>query len=450
MWRSFAFRLTLTYIGLFLLSVVLMLSLVWYVGIHRPEQQLKAAVAREFTLLEQVYVADGEAELTEALARRAATRADRLAFHVFIAPDGQLLSGNLPSFPRQRRAEWVTIEADRYTDGGEFDHFALARDVVFANGARLIVGRDAEDIEELRENLTRSLLWVLAGSLLLGTGVALIMGRAIRRRLDTISGTAQRVMEGDLGQRIPINGTDDEFDRVSSILNDMLMRIETSVAAVGRVSDHVAHELRTPLTRLTAVVGELRGNASEAQRAQLARLDEELLRLNRIFDSVLRIARLESGRHDLAAGPVDLSELADEIVDLYRPTAEHGRVHLVLAASSGRRVVLGDRSMIAQALANVIDNALKYGGAGCCITVRVDALEAAVAMKVSNTGSSFAADEIAHVTERFFRGADSSNQRGEGLGLSVAAAIMAAHQGRLLVDNDQGRATVTLTFPKLD
>ena len=450
MWRSFALRLTLTYVGLFLLSVVLMLGLVWYVGIQKQEQQLRGAVAREFSLLEQIYVADGTDALVDALTRRAGTRADRLAFHVFIAPDGRLLSGNMPSYPRQRRAEWITIEADRYTDGGEFDHFALARDVVFANGARLIVGRDAENIEELRENLTRSFYWVLAGSLILGTSVALIMGHAIRRRLDTISGTAHQVMQGDLSQRIPVSGSDDEFDRVGSTLNDMLTRIEASIAAVGRVSDHVAHELRTPLTRMTTVVDALRNGASDAQHEQLERLDEELLRLNRIFDSVLRIARLEAGRHALASEPVDLSELADEIVDLYRPAAEDERTQLALLSGPGRCVVPGDRSMIAQALANVVDNALKHGGGGADVAVVVEQSESASTITVSNSGSLFATEEIEHVTERFFRGSEAGKREGEGLGLSVAAAIMSAHQGRLLVENDQGCAKVTLLFPRTD
>jgi signal transduction histidine kinase len=445
MWRSFSFRLTLTYLGLFLLSVMLLLSLVWYVGIYRSEAQIRSSVEREYRLLEQAYAADGQAALVSLLQQRAQRRAGRLAFHVFIDPQGRLITGNLPSYPRKHRGDWITIEADRYADGGEDDHLALARDRVFDNGARLIVGRDAEDIAELTENLTRSLLWVILGSLLLGGAVATIMSRAIGQRLERISGTALRVMDGDLSQRIPVTGSNDEFDGVSVTLNAMLARIQTSVAAVSRISDHVAHELRTPLTRLMGDVEQLQFSAKDGDEALVLRVAQEANRLNRIFDTVLRVARLEAGRHQLALAPVDLAVVAGEIVELYQAAAEAEGMDLTFAGSMSVAIE-GDRDLLAQALANILDNAIKYGGSRSIINVSIEADNDVVRLSVRNSGSVFRTEELDRLTERFYRGAGSESCRGEGLGLSLVAAVVSAHAGDLAFRNDRDCAVVVMSF----
>ncbi len=446
MWRSFSVRLMLTYLGLFLFSVLLLLGLVWYVGIERVEADVRTEIDREFRLLEQAYAADGQSALVALLDQRARDRHERMAFHVFLGPDRQLVTGNLPSFPRVHRGEWITIEADRYADGGEDDHFALARDKVFANGARLIIGRDVEDISELQENLTRSLLWVILGSLLLGGAVAVIMARAIGQRLDNISRTARRVMGGDLSQRIPVSGSGDEFDGVSITLNAMLARIQDSVAAVSRVSDHVAHELRTPLTRLMADVEQLRlSKFDPVEEGLVARVAQETERLNRIFDTVLRAARLEVGRHKLVRDPIDLSRVAHEIAELYHAAAEEADISLEVSAAD-KVIVDGDPDLIAQALANVLDNALKYGGVGCRIDVVVQQHAAGALLTVSNSGSMFPVDEIDRITERFYRGAVSEGHAGEGLGLSLVAAVIAAHGGSLSFANSGGCAVVQMSF----
>lgn len=446
MWRSFSFRLTVTYVGLFLVSVVLLIGLVSLIGIYQPEQKIQARVLRESRLLQQSYAADGQAALIAALENRARTRSDRLAFHVFTDGDGQVLTGNVPSYPRTRGAEWIKIEADRYADGSEFDHFALARDIKFANGARLIVGRDIEDVEELRENLTRSLIWVLAGSLLLGSAVALIMTRAIGQRLDRIGSTARRVMEGDLSQRIPVGDTDDEFNRVSATLNEMLARIEASVSAISRISDHVAHELRTPLARLMMDVQRLQSGEADERDEIIDRVADETARLRRIFDSVLRIARLDIGRHQLETTTVDIGALATEIAEFYQPAAE--AVNGSIRAEIRQHVVADvDRGLIAQALANVIDNAIKYGGHATRINVMVDHDSTEKIISVTNSGSYFTADEADRITERFYRGANSVNRSGEGLGLSLAYSVLAAHGGRICFGGNDREAEVKLILP---
>jgi len=451
LWRSLSFRLAVAYAGLLCLSTAVLFGVYYWLSVERPLDEIRVRVSREAQVLAQVYIADGEAALVTALNRRAHDTTGRRAFHAFLAPDGKLVTGNLPSWPEQPSSGWLSLEADVYRDGDELDFSALARDRVFPDGARLIVGRDAEDVEDVQEIVQVALPWVTGLTLLFGCLGGFFMSRAIGRRLDAISATARQVIGGDLGGRIATEGRGDDFDRLVETLNLMLSRNQELFEAVRRVSDSVAHELRTPLARLLAQLERLGENDGdgEARRSAREAALAEAQRLNGIFDALLRISRIEGGRHNAAMRPVDLAVLARDACELYAPAAQARGIELALDIASGA-MARADPDLLFQALTNLVDNALKYTPEGGRITIAVDREAGKAVVSVSDDGVGLQPGEAERIAERFFRGADTRGAPGEGLGLSLVSAIVALHNGRLrFIDNRPGlRAGIALDIAR--
>jgi signal transduction histidine kinase len=262
-----------------------------------------------------------------------------------------------------------------------------------------------------------------------------------------VNSAARKVISGDLSGRIAIRGTGDDFDRLGETLNLMLARIEALLESVRRVSDNVAHELRTPLARLLVNLEELEDETEDPARQKELRNEaiREAQRLHRIFDALLRIARIESGRHTIDKRPFDLSGLAEDAVDTYQPDAETKGI-LLQADISPDTTIVGDPDMIYQALSNLIENALKYSPAGSKILVRVVGDQNRTTLSVADNGPGVKLEDHPHLGERFYRSAATRHLRGEGLGLSLVTAIAVSHDGRLSFrDNDPG-LIVELTF----
>lgn len=437
--RSLTFRLALIYLALFSLSVALLLGLVWWTTVERPLQQVEASILREADALGDIYIVDGSRALEVALARRAATISDRKAFHAYTAIDGRIVA-NLPSWTPRARPGWQRFEADLYVDGDEEDHEALVREVVFRDGSRLIVGRDIEDIDEREEVIEQLLLWSGLAVMVLGLAGGIVMSLAVGRRIEAVNATARRVIAGDLSGRVPTRGSGDDFDRLGDTLNAMLARIEALVEAVSRVSDSVAHELRTPLSRLQADLAELAGAADEGERGRLVEAaSAEAARLQATFDSLLRIARLETGRHAIERRPVDLAKLLADAAELYAPEAEAQQKTLEVSIEPGV-ATQGDANLLFQAVANLLDNAIKHTPAGSRLRLAGREADGAL-IEVCDDGPGVGAGELPRVTERFYRAADAETRPGLGLGLSVVDAVARAHGATLeLADNRPGLA----------
>lgn len=440
--RSLTFRLALIYLALFALSVALLLAVTWWTSVTRPLDGVEAAVAREADALGDIYIVDGAAALEAALRRRAATVSERKAFHAFVAADGRTLA-NLPSWPARPGSGWKRFEADLYVDGDEEDHEALVHEQSFRDGARLFVGRDIEDIDEREEVIEQMILWGSVAVLLLGLLGGVVMSLAVGRRIEAVNATARRVIAGDLSGRVPTRGSGDDFDRLGDTLNAMLARIEALVEAVSRVSDSVAHELRTPLARLQADLGELAAEPDSGERARL--LDAaiaEAARLQATFDALLRIARLETGRHVLERRPVPLDRLLADAAELYGPEAEAQRKRLDVDIAPGLEVA-GDPNLLFQAVANLLDNALKHTPPGS----RIRLSGRAGLVEVADDGPGIAVEHRPRVVERFYRAPEAAGRPGLGLGLSVVAAVAQAHGGRLELADDRPGLAARLHLP---
>lgn len=433
--RSFSFRLAATYALLFSLSLAALLATYHWVSITGPREKVKDALRVESEALERASRGDTRA-LARALERRAGAPAPRAAFHLLSDPQGRTISTNLPSWPRFDGERWVSIEADVYRDGDEDDHEALALDRKLADGSRLLVGRDVEELDDLEEAITSAGRYLIAATILLALLGAMLMNRAIGRRIASVTTAARQVIGGDLAGRVALSGSGDDFDRLAATLNTMLDQVEAGVEAVRRVSDNVAHELRTPLARLQAHLREI--GAGPGSSLALAAAAEEADRLQAIFDAILRISRIESGRHDVQLVAVDISELLGDVADLYGAAAEEKNIRLSCDSASSLSVA-GDRDLLFQALSNLLDNAIKFTPENGRVSLFGVRSQGRITIRVADTGPGVSEELRPHLGERFFRGHSSNAVPGFGLGLSLVEAVARLHGSAIAYrDNDPG------------
>jgi len=422
--RSLTFRLALFYAGLFTLSVLLLGALYYVLAIRAPLESVERGLADEARQLAALHEREGPVSLAAALERRAADPAPRLAYHVLLDSTGQTITANLPSWPRVAGKEWIRVEADVAAEGDEDEHEALVNDRMFADGSRLLIGRDIDDLDEVQEAVTDTLVWLLPAVLVLSLAGGALMSRAIGRRVESVAAAARGVIAGDLTERVGLRGTGDDFDRLGETLNLMLDRIERSMDGVRRVSDSVAHELRTPLTRLRASLAELERTGAEEAVAEAV---QEAERLETIFNAVLRIARIEAARTPASAAPVDIAAILRDAAELYHPEAE-ARGQLLEIDVPSELWIEGDRDLLFQAVTNLLDNAVKFSLEGGLIRLSGQHDGDRVRIVVEDQGPGVPAHLRERITERFFRTPQAGGVPGAGLGLSLVAAVAAVHE----------------------
>ncbi len=446
--RGLAFRLALAYSLLFVLSFATMLGLAYWFGVHLPLSRVESVVYDEALDLSRYYgVGEGRDRLLRALEVRAGAPARRQAYHAFWDTQGRLVAANLPvPPPNAANNSWWRFEFNTFDDGAEEEHETLAYELRFVDGARMLVGRDTEDIDEREELIGQAFAWGSGMALLLGLIGGLLMSFAVGRRIDAVAGTAKRVMAGDLSGRVDVRGTGDDFDVLAETLNAMLDRIEDLIQSVARVSDSVAHELRTPLARLSADLEELRTAPDDAARAGLVtQAIENASRLQSTFDALLRIARVETGRHPVEAHEIDLSALLMDAVELYQPGADDKSIRLVADVAPGLQL-RGDRHLLFQAVANLIDNAVKYTPSGGRVEVGAIREGARTRLWVVDDGRGVAAADLPRLTERFYRTPEHVAAEGLGLGLSFVAAVARRHEAQLRLEDNRPGLRVTMEF----
>ncbi len=287
--------------------------------------------------------------------------------YLIVDPQGHPLAGNLSSWPNTReiRPGWIGFPVEIGRGAARETHPARGRIFAIPGGYRLLVGRDLRDAAAYRKQVTTTLAW--AGLLTLGLGLAggIFISRNMLRRVEAVSNTAARIIHGDLGQRVKLSGSGDEFDQLATNLNAMLDQIERLMAGMRQVTDNIAHDLRTPLSRLRS-----RLEVTLLERPDAVRCEEviretiaEADHLLGTFNALLNIAEAEAGSNRAGMDTVDLAEIAYSVAELYEPFAEEKGLRLDVEAEQPV-MVRGDRHLLAQAIANLLDNAIKYTPAG--------------------------------------------------------------------------------------
>ncbi|MGE0845880.1 MAG: sensor histidine kinase [Flavobacteriaceae bacterium] len=450
-WRSTAFRQSFAYFALLAACAGgLIAYIAWNTQVTLYRQLVETVEAEVRGLAEQ-YNSGGIRTLVAVVDRRSRTPGTGL--YLITTFQGQRLAGNVLELPPGTLDE-PGLRDTAYSAEGDsgLSRHGVVQVFILPGGFRLAVGRDTAERERFLEVVERAAWWAGALVLILGIGGGYLIARRTLSRIDAVNETSRRIMRGDLSERIPRNGSGDEFDRLSANLNDMLERISRLVAGMREVSDNIAHDLRTPLARMRGrIEASLRGGGEAEMRAALEDTVEETDRLIATFNALLTIARTESGSTKPVREPVDLAALAREIGELYEPSAEEAGFTLEIDAADAKAVIAGNRDLLAQALSNLIDNAISHGapatGGDRDIRISVAGDAAGVSLVVADRGEGVPEADRQRVLDRFVRLEKSRSRPGSGLGLSLVGAIVALHGGDIrLEDNDPG-LRVVIGFP---
>jgi signal transduction histidine kinase len=403
--------------------------------------------------LAEQYAQRGLSGLIQIVAARSAGDRGDAMIYLVTDPDGRPLVGNIAAWPAgaPTHSASLSFALEKTVDGHVEIHPARGRLFTIPGGYRLLVGRDISDAAKFRGHIRSTLLW--AGLVAIGIGLAggAVMSRNLLRRVEQVNRTSERVMAGNLADRIALHGTGDEFDQLAANLNRMLDQIERLMTAMREVTDDVAHDLKTPLsrlrTRLERALADSEPSAGSRQDEAIRGAIEEADRLLATFNALLSIAELESGARRDRTEPLDLSEIARSAAELYEPVAEEKGFELAVAAQPGI-TIRGDRHLLSQALANLLDNALKYAKAGT-IEIRAFAQGVQAMLEVADHGPGVPAADREAVLDRFVRLEASRTTPGNGLGLSLVRAIVRRHGGSLVLEDNRPGLRVRLEFARL-
>src|ERR1700746_3154373 len=400
-----AFRLAALYFLVFAASVLGVLLFVYWTTANFVERQTEATLDAEVTGLAEQYAQRGLSGLIQIVAARSAGDRGDAMIYLVTDPGGQPLAGNLAAWPAgvPTHSTCLSFALERTIDGHHEVHPARGRLFVIPGGYRLLVGRDISDAAAFRSEVRTTLLW--AGLIALGIGLigGTVMSRNLLRRVEQVNRTSERVMAGNLSDRVPLVGTNDEFDQLAANLNRMLDQIERLMTAMREVTDDVAHDLKTPLSRMRARLElALLGPADNAGQSDAIRSAiNEADRLLATFNALLSIAELEAGTRCDENEVLDLAEVARSAAELYEPVAEEKGFALSLTTEPGVRI-RGSRHLLSQALANLLDNAIKYAGAGE-IQIRVLRGDSRAAVEVTDRGQGIPKADRGTVFDRFVR-----------------------------------------------
>jgi signal transduction histidine kinase len=461
--RTTAFRLTLVYLLLFALFAASLLGYFAWNTRRLITEQIATTVNAETGELSDIFGRRGLRGLVFNIENRALRPGANL--YLVTTPAGQAIAGNVSSLGPGVMATtgWSETAYRRLDDQDSADHRALVRVSELEGGLRLLIGRDLEERRRMFGIIAKAAQWSLLIVIVLGLGGGIFVARRVLRRIDAMTGTTQRIMAGDLSGRLPVGRSGDELDRLAENLNVMLERIEALMMGLKEVSDNIAHDLKTPLTRLRNRAEEaLSKSRSEPEyRSAIERTIEESDGLIRTFNALLMIARAESGQARGNMDDFDAAEVAHGIQELYEPLAEEDGMTLQVKAVS--TPIHGNRELISQALANLVENAIKYGkpaplaqplsaGAtaisnsnGILIEARREGEK--VLLSVTDHGPGIPEADRKHAVERFVRLEASRSQPGSGLGLSLASAVAMLHGGELRLSDAHPGFTATLAIP---
>jgi len=446
--RTTGFRLAALYAGLFGLSVVVLLAVIYWIASDALRQQLATNIQGEVAALVEDHRAGGLLHAADIISQRLASGLHRTMYYLLLDPAGRKMAGNLAGLSPRDGWQDLPVPApddDAKDDAGEPEgHRLLAFGVVLPDRSFLLVGEDTDLVVEVEEAIVRAFGWAFGVTILLGVAGGGTLSLGFLRRLDTINRTSRAIIEGRLKDRVPTRGTGDELDRLALNLNEMLDRLQALMESLRQVSSDIAHDLRTPLTNLRQRLEGVRLRASRIEDYETAvdRAIADTDAILRTFAALLRIAQIESGTRRAAFSTVDLSRVFQSIAAAYSAVAEDRGQTLAATIAPDMRVY-GDRELLTQMLANLVENAIRHTPAGTRIALSLEHGTEGPIGTVADNGPGIPSDAREKVFRRFFRLERSRSSPGTGLGLSLVAAVADIHGiGITLADNEPGLRVV--------
>ncbi len=446
MLRTATSRMITAHLALFSLSTALVLAVFTWQTTAIVEGEAADVLKAEVEGLAEQYAGGGVLGLARAIERRLDRADERDAVYLLTDAYGEPLTGNLAAWPPTLEAgQGELVELELYRTDRDRAAEVTAATFRLPGGERLLVGRDAQARVLLETALFEASVWATGLALLLSLLTGWLFSRFVLGRIGEIRRAAGEIISGDLSRRVPLRGTEDEFDRLNRTLNAMLDRIEALVGNLRTVTDSLAHDLRSPLTRLRALTAEFADpELDEAARRRLAaRATAETEGMLRVFSALIEISRAEAGVGREAFERIDLGALAADVADLFTPAADDREVEIIETGGGGE--ILGHPQLVAQALSNLLDNALRYAPPGSRIEIESRRVGPKVRLAVSDAGPGIPEAERARVLERFVT-LDPSRGRGSGLGLALVAAVAKLHGGEIALRDAEPGLTVALTF----
>jgi signal transduction histidine kinase len=442
--RTTTFRSTLIVAGAFFLCTVLLFGFVYWQTVVYVMDKYDLLLAEEL----RVFVANTPEQRLQEIDDRLRKDPGRIKVAGLFGDDGRRIAGNIESLPSGLVPDLPTDVVVVRLDGGgrEFQKVRIAAHPL-QSGETMVVGRNIDEIVQIAEIVLRALALGLLPAIMLAVVVGIVLSLRARRRITEVNQRIQRIVTGDLRERLPIRNNNDPFDQLAVSVNRMLGEIEALIHQIAGVGNDIAHDLRTPLTRVRVRLERGRARAATLDELRtvvdqsIAGLDQSLA----VVTALLRIAEIEHGRRLEGFSQVQLAPLLREVGDLYEPIAEDKRVTLQVEIAD-EATVHGDRDLLFEAVANLVDNAVKFTPEGGRVTVALLRSDGESVIQVKDTGPGIPEAEREAVVRRFYRSDKSRNTEGLGLGLSLVAAIVKLHGFRFTIGTGPG-CTTEIAFP---
>jgi signal transduction histidine kinase len=448
--RSSTLRLALLAIAIFGAAVIGLFSYVYWSTTSFVRSRADGAIAAEQQSLLRAHQSDGQPGLIAKIEQHAVEQRLAGGEYLLVDASGARLAGNLAGWPSAFVATngWATFSAPDTVPPTDKAPLVRAAVTTLSDGSRLLVGQSVDDLEAFARKIETALLVTVVLIFVLAAVASVSVTRRTVGRIEAINATSRAIMQSGLGERIPMRGTRDEWDQLAANLNSMLDRIEGLMAQVKQVSDNVAHDLRTPLARMRGRLEKAytAPGATERERALIGDTLADLEGVLRMFSSLTRISQIEANGRTDTARPVDLSEIAREVTELFDAAAEDKGGRLAVTGDAAVPV-LGDRDLLFDAVANLVDNAIKHGRDGGQVTVAVSQRAGGNEICVADDGPGIPAQERKHVFKRFYRLERSRRMPGNGLGLSLVAAVARLHGAHIEMEDNAPGLRVRLRFP---
>ncbi|WP_316859827.1 ATP-binding protein [uncultured Cohaesibacter sp.] len=480
--RTTAFKLSAIYLIIFSIFAIF---LIVYISLNTQllmTRQLNSTIVAEVRGLVEQYRSGGMAGLIKIIEER--SRRPGASLYLITDSRGLYVAGNVAALPKwvldERGAVEQTVTYQRLGENERKDNNAVVSVYEMFGGYRLLVGRDVGEREQFRKVVEQAFIVSAILMIVLAMLAWIFVSRKVLKRIEMITEASGNIMRGQLDERLPVTQAGDEFDRLSESLNTMLSRIEMLMRGLKEVSDNIAHDLKTPLTRLRNRVEVTLSSDQqdvESYRQALEQTLEESEALIRTFDALLRIARVEAKSTQIEKAPLDVGAIAADMAELYEPVAEDEGARLTWKADTGY-MINGNRELISQALANLIDNAMKYAVRHAVeqrqeteadgteplqphihiavsrktISNNADKQDSLglIILTVSDNGQGIAEEDRDRVLQRFVRLDKSRNQPGSGLGLSLVNAVASLHDAKIELGDNEPGLIFSICFPPLD
>ena len=428
--RSAGFRFAAVYAVLLAVSAAALALFLWWSTAGLLDRQTTAAIQADAQSLSERFATGGLPALVLTIEDRLTQDIEDDAIYLLIDPSGRRIAGNLEHWPQgaAQNGAWYELPIER----AGMRSLAVVESFDLPGRFHLLVGRDVQVRAQLRGLLTDALLWALLVVLAMASFGALVVRSLFRRALANVSATAVAIAGGDFTQRVKLSGRGDEFDQLAETINDMLDRMARLMEGVRAVSNAIAHDLRTPITRARARLEDAAVHADTVAElhAAIERATADLDGIVAVFQALLRIAEIEAGSRRAAFAMLDVAPVLADVAELYGAVAEEKGIALTVQMPD-ETTVFGDRELLQQAVANLVDNAVKFSPSGSTVHLSATSSPAGVEIAVADQGPGIPEVDRARAAERFFRGESARNTPGSGLGLALVQAVAQLHGGSL-------------------